>query len=314
MTINRRIIFTTVSALAVSGIFSGIRWNEEVGNTIKSATDVIVESGTHIPLVVEAPEIAPNSAESASSTDIVSAKAYLVGDIITGKIYLEKNSSTILPIASISKLITTLSVGTILSSTTRISITPEEAALPPDGSLISAGETFTVGEILYPLLLDSSNIAAEALASSSNRTDFLQTMSGYSHEIGMNSTSFTDPSGLSSSDVSTAKDIFTLARYLYKYKPDILNITRTPVMSLSTTTDHGSHTFLSTHPFIGDPRFLGGKTGRTLAAGETMLTILDMGGENGISSKPTVFIVLGSNIGAREKDTLLLIDKAAGII
>jgi D-alanyl-D-alanine carboxypeptidase len=70
---------------------------------------------------------------------------------------------------------------------------------------------------------------------------------------------------------------------------------------VATTTDHDAHDFINIHPFVGDPRFIGGKTGRTPEAGETMLTILDMGG------KPVAFIVLGSDFGAREGDTRALV-------
>lgn len=119
----------------------------------------------------------------------------------------------------------------------------------------------------------------------------------------MPQTFFADSFGVSIHNEATAKDIFALAQYLYKYRPDILTLTRIPTFSLATTTDHGSHIFASTHPFVNDTRFIGGKTGRTPAAGETMLTIL------GIEEKAISFIVLGSDIGSRASDTYLLIKK-----
>jgi D-alanyl-D-alanine carboxypeptidase len=105
--------------------------------------------------------------------------------------------------------------------------------------------------------------------------------------------------------VSSALDILSLAKYLYDFRPDILALTRTVSMSVATTTSHGMHDFVSIHPFISDPRFIGGKTGRTIAAGETMLTILR------ISDHPIAFIVLGSDFGARENDTRLLLNSVS---
>ena len=340
--INKRIIITLVSALAVVGVFAGLKL-EQVTEESRKADDIVIAKpglletasvgivklesldpdvpenlppraqesrSVNIPAKIPAPVPTPAPVPAAvteTSSSTISVKAYLVGDTVTGKIYIEHSSSTLLPIASISKLVTAMTATAFLSSSTPVTITKEEADVPPDASNISPGETYTVAELMYPLLLNSSNVAAEAIASSSNRVDFLKNMSSYSQEVGMLNTSFADPTGLSGYNRSTAKDLFVLSQYLYKYRPDILNLTRTVMTYTATTTSHGSHAFTSIHPFIGDPRFLGGKTGRTLAAGETMITILN------INNHPTTFIVLGSDNGAREHDTRLLIDRVLAL-
>ena len=163
-------------------------------------------------------------------------------------------------------------------------------------------------DLLYPLLLNSSNVAAEALASSTDRIKFLTLMSSYAWEIGMLSSYFADPSGLDSHNQASAKDLFSLAKYLMKFRPDIAELTRVKSLSVATTTDHGSHIFASIHPFINDANFLGGKTGRTEAAGETMLTMIKINGQS------IAVIVLGSLRGARESDTRLLISRSEPII
>ena len=233
----------------------------------------------------------------------VSAYAYLVGNINTGQVVLSSRPNIALPVASMSKLVTSVAALYSLSSTSTIEITKAEAALPPDGSNLTAGEKFLPGELLYPMLVASSNVAAEALASAMNRQKFLELMSGYAWEIGMPQTYFADASGIDPHDVASAFNVFALARYLYNYHPDILAITRNPIMEIASTSEHAAHTFESTHPFVNDPRFIGGKTGRTPQAGETMLTILK------IDNQPIAFIVLGSKIGARESDTKTLISE-----
>jgi D-alanyl-D-alanine endopeptidase (penicillin-binding protein 7) len=140
-------------------------------------------------------------------------------------------------------------------------------------------------------------VAAEALASSSDRHKFLVAMSNYSWEIGMPNTYFADPSGIDSHNVASARDLFALSRYLYKYRPDILAITRTAHLYYATTTEHGSHEITNIHPFVNDPRFLGGKTGRTPQAGDTMMTILK------VKNQSVAFIVLGSRYDGRAEDT-----------
>ncbi len=240
-----------------------------------------------------------------SSVKTITAKAYLVGDVDTGKVYIEKRSNDVLPVASMSKLVTALVVDDSFKSVTNIVITAEEASTSPDASNLRAGEQFTAKELLYPLLMNSSNVAAEALASSTNRPQFLELMSGYAWEVGMPSTFFADPSGLSPQNRASARDLFAFAQYMYKSRQDILSITRIPFMTVATTTEHGSHLFTNIHPFVNDSRFLGGKTGHTDQAGDTMLTILQIG------NRKMVFIVLGSGNGERASDTRMLIDRVA---
>ena len=228
----------------------------------------------------------------------ISAKAFLVGNVETGEIYMYRNMNAVLPVASMSKLIT--AVASIdqysLSGTTTIS----EANLDrPDSVKYTSGEIFTVEEALQPLLISSSNIMAEALASTSNRAKFMELMSSYAWEIGMPATYFADPSGISPLNISSASDFIALAKYLYKLRPDILKITKMDKVIMSTTTEHGYHEIVSTHPFIYYPSYLGGKTGRTPQAKDTMLSILK------IKDQPIAIIVLGSDNRKADSDYLI---------
>ena len=298
--------------MALLGIVAGVnliylsiqQLNKEATNQI-----IVTDDGSKIVVqdsfINDTPEVV-----SPRNPDTVTASAYLVGNLKTGKIYSSLNTDKVLPVASMSKLMTAIIATNKFASTTTVEITPTDMDVATDTSLIGAGEKFSLKEILYPLLLNSSNVAAEAIAStnvgtstasSTSRLAFLSDMSSTAWEINMPTTYFADPSGLDAHNQASAKDIFSLAQYLYLSRPDILAITRVAHYSVATTTDHGAHSFDSIHPFINEPRFIGGKTGRTSAAGETMLTILDIGGQ------PIAFIVLHSDFGARASDTNLLI-------
>jgi serine-type D-Ala-D-Ala endopeptidase (penicillin-binding protein 7) len=225
--------------------------------------------------------------QPAVSKNSVTASAYLVGNILTGKVYLSSRPDLVSPVASMSKLMTAIVATNIFDPESVIEITPPETMVASDTSNLQAGERFLFKDIVYPLLLNSSNVAAEAIASSSSsRSYFMDTMSNTAWEVGMPNAYFADPSGLDPRNQASAKDIFKLAQYIYSHRPDIFDITRTPHANMATTTDHGSHNFDSTHPFVTDVRFIGGKTGRTLQAGETMLTVLR------IDSQPIAFIVI----------------------
>ncbi len=343
MPYSRRMLLVIMACVAFVGIVAGLRMQRLAEQSANDQGSARVESSASpaVPSKIEpsffgAPSGVSTSSKSTRPTgslapsvpivaipaDTVSAEAYMVGDVATGKIYLKKNPSVILPAASMSKLITAIAATDSFAPTTTIEITPAEASVAPDGSALMAGERFTASELLYPMLLDSSNIAAEALASSTDRVPFLQLMSSYAWEVGMSGSFFADPSGLSEYDQGSAQGFFMLAQYLYRSRPDILAITKIVSISVATTTgyvplatttgfvpstamdapvSHGAHVFASIHPFVTDSRFLGGKTGHTNAALDTMLTILNIKGH------PIAFIVLRSQ--NRLLDTDLLIGK-----
>ncbi len=268
----------------------GISLPSEDQAFLASSTPSVSDTGSQTPKAPAAP------------ADPVTADAYVVGDVATGDIYFKKNPNMVLPFASMSKLITAFAATDQYASSTPITITDLETQVPADASALKAGEKFTLNELLYPMLLNSSNIAAEAIASSSDRGAFMENMRGYAWEVGMPNSYFADPTGLSPQNAGTAAGFFALAQYLYAKRPDILALTRTASMTIGTTSEHGAHTFTSIHPFVGDPRFLGGKTGHTSEALDTMITIMK------IEDHPVAIIVLHSFQG-RAKDTQLLIDR-----
>jgi len=327
---HRAIVAAIVAAFALVGIAAGIRMAEiQTAGRAQSATPpVSSEASSSQPFEKSADRLHTDgqylSTKSATTTtkkaplsstpatvqpvDAVTAEAYIVGDLETGTIYAEKDADTSLPVASISKLVTALVATDIYSATTTISIEPEELqavinqGVGPEQAGLVPGERFTLDELMHALLMDSSNLAGEAIASSTDRAHFLNLMSQYLWEIGMPTSFAADPTGLSRDNSGTARGIFGLTEYLYRHRPDILAITTISTYSIATTTQHMAHTFVNIHPFAGDPLFLGGKTGHTNAAQDTMLTIMDIGGH------PIAFIVLRSTSGERARDTGILIE------
>lgn len=254
--------------------------------------------------VIEATRVKPKVYKD---PDGITASAYLVGNLNTGKIYLSRDVNRVFPIASISKLITALTARDLFASSSLITI--DEAMLLPygDAGHLVLGEHLTSDELIYPLLLESSNDAAEALARGYGYTDFIAHMNGLAQEIGMTKTSFGDPSGLSPQNTSNARDLFTLAQYLYRFDPSLLATTTLQAYSLATSTDHGAHVFTNINPFSYDPHLIGGKTGRTEFAQETMLSLFHypIGGID----YPIAIVVLHSDFGARQVDSAILFEK-----
>lgn len=278
-----------------------------------SSTPVELQLSTSVSEDVNKSDSIEKASVVSTSTSIVradqiTALAYLVGDVKTGKVLIEHNPAKALPVASMSKLITAIVATDTLSPTTTITISQLNMNVATDTARLLIGETFTMHELLYPMLLNSSNVAAEAIASTTNRATFLELMSSYSWEVGAPTAFFADPSGLDPRNVASARDLFSLARYLYTKRPDILELTRTASISVATTTEHMGHEFVSIHPFVKDPRFIGGKTGRTEQAGDTMMTIMHIG------SHDVVFVILAAGYNQRAHDTSLLIGKVEKLL
>ncbi len=220
----------------------------------------------------------------------VSADAFIIADIKTGSVYAEKNASKQYPIASISKLLTALVANETIHFDRTITINSDDRS-QTEGSpgSIRKGDTFTVGELFYPLLMESNNSAAYALARYNNETTFVSWMNNKAKAIGMDDTSMDDPSGLSANNVSTASDLFKLMRYIHDSQSFILNLSREPNKTMKAENGH-TYTFANFNVFPAGGEFLGGKVGYTPEAHETMATVWEVP-LNGATSTIAVIVL-----------------------
>lgn len=196
----------------------------------------------------------------------VSAPAYLVGDIETGEIILERNKDMRLPIASVSKLMTATVAAEIKRDITRDEIIEiSKVALDTEGKNgnFKVNEKITVDDILYPLLLESSNDAAEALALHTGRNFFLSKMNEKAKVLGLVNTTFDDPSGLSSGNKSTPIELFKLTKHIYEQNSDIFKITTNRSFT------NNNHVWFNNNQFARTEGYLGGKSGYTSEARQT---------------------------------------------
>lgn len=195
----------------------------------------------------------------------ITAKAYIVGDLDTGEIILAKNSDVQYPIASVSKLITSLVSLDFLKQDTETTVSKTALQAYGVSGSLRLGEKLSVGNLLYPLLLESSNDAAEVLAEHAGRTEFIQNMNKKVQTIGMSKTLFEDPSGLSPQNVSTPQDLLRLASYIKTYKNYIFEISKLPKKSTN------GHTWYNISHLTSSIGYLGGKTGYTPEADRTIV-------------------------------------------
>jgi len=210
----------------------------------------------------------------------ISAKSYLVADLDSGFVFSEKDSQTQFPIASITKLITAIVVSENVDL--RKSILVEKKMLEVYGSTkgLDAGKSFRVVELFYPLLIESSNDAAEVLSYFLGKEKTIKLMNEKAKSILMEKTNFTDPSGFDLKNVSTAQDLFYLGRYVLNNRPLLFEIGKGKEVKSFGEIKFDIKKFWNKNVFINDPNFIGGKTGFLKEAGQTALFIFRFGERN----------------------------------
>jgi D-alanyl-D-alanine carboxypeptidase len=139
--------------------------------------------------------------------------------------------------------------------------------------------------------MESSNEAAETIARSYGRESFIKHMNEKAASIGMSHSTFTDPSGASEGNISTAEDLFMLAKYIYNNRSFIFNITSGKVKN-SAYGNSGFTDLGNFNDFVDNEYFFGGKNGKTTAALETNLSVFEF--PVGSTTRPVVTIVLKS--------------------
>ncbi|MEI6304545.1 MAG: serine hydrolase [Candidatus Taylorbacteria bacterium] len=227
----------------------------------------------------------------------VTAGAYIVKSINSGIVSLEHNSNTVMPIASLSKLVTAIVARQKVSPSARITMNQRIMATYGNTAQFKVGETFVASDLYYPLLMVSSNDAAEAFAQFYGRAKFIQAMNDFVQSIGAYRTSFEDPSGLSPRNVSTANDLVIIMKWIEKNDPGIMDITKMKTKTVR------SHTWVNPTHFLNWSNYAGGKNGYTPEADRTGAALFSMDHD---TDKYAV-IVLGS--AARDADVVKLLSK-----
>ena len=150
----------------------------------------------------------------ASGMPVLGSSAFYVVNQNTGEVLLERNAAAVLPIASITKLMTAM---VVLESGQRLSepleITEGDIdRLKGTGSRLSLGTTLTREDMLHLALMSSENRAASALARNypGGEAAFVEAMNVKARLLGLWNTRFHDSTGLNPGNVSSPRDLAKL--------------------------------------------------------------------------------------------------------
>jgi len=206
---------------------------------------LVRQIASNAPAAVSLPVLAPH-AETMGLDRVpdplnLSASVAFVMDAETHEILVSKNDNIVLPIASITKLMTGILIADAnLPMDEVITITDADVdRLKNSGSRLAVGTRLTRGQALHLAMMSSENRAAHALARTfpGGENRFVRLMNHKARDLGMTETRFADPTGLSPLNRSTARDVAVLTAASYE---------RPILRELSTATDYaldvGGHT------------------------------------------------------------------------
>lgn len=221
----------------------------------------------------------------------VQSASVLVLDQSTGAVLYEKNPNAVVPIASITKLMTAMvALDAEPSLNEVLSIGDEDVdTLKGTRSRLKVGTHLTREEMLRLALMSSENRAASALSRHypGGREAFVAAMNRKAHALGLSDTRFQDPTGLTAANVSSARDLVKLVDAAQRY----------PLIREFSTSDEREvdvngrpQVFRNTNSLVRSPTWEIGlsKTGYISEAGKCLVM------QAWLAGKPTIIVLLDS--------------------
>lgn len=264
---------------------------EQLYNMTSSDTPVIVSSGRQV------------MEDTSQQPPLVTATGYIIADIDTGEILAQRRANREFSIASITKLMTAVVARENNRNNDPIYISENAVATYGNTGGLTAGQSLPIETMYLPLLLDSSNDAATAIAEHYEYDRFMEMMNAKARTLGMRATYFDDPSGLSDQNVSNGHDLLRLARYIWSYHQPVLDTTTVHMKTAVDPYSDGLRNFTNNNPVVGISGYRGGKNGYTDRARHTLLSIFSV--ETQDSPRNIAIIVLGAENRGDDTRTLL---------
>jgi D-alanyl-D-alanine carboxypeptidase (penicillin-binding protein 5/6) len=221
--------------------------------------------------------------------DAISSQRFIVVDAETGEVFAEKDAHDQVAIASLTKIFTTIEA--IERAPLTMEITTDESDLFDSSSTVMGfgpGETFTLEDLLYGMMLPSGNDAAHAIARSigaqpgDTPEESVDRFVGYMNErvrnMGLTETTLKNPHGLGvPGHVSSAHDLAAFTMYALKY----------PIFTeIISTAEYDANGYIVTNTnrlLNGYTGLIGGKTGYDEDSGYCLVEAAQRSGNTMIS-------------------------------
>lgn len=225
----------------------------------------------------------------ASTIPNIEAQSYVLLEPVTGRILIEKNSEERRAMASTTKIMTAIVAieKGVLSS--KVKVSSKASSIGGSSFYLRAGESMSLENMLYGLLLPSGNDAAIAIAEhiSGSEKNFVYLMNLKAREIGAFNTHFMNPHGLDEpGHYTTARDLAIIAKYAWRI-PEFREIVKTRDKVINDGS-YTRHIYNTNRLLWKNSEIIGIKTGYTGNAGRCLVASAMRNGFQLIS------VVLGS--------------------
>lgn len=220
--------------------------------------------------------------EILENTPVIGCKAAYVAEPITGKIIYKKNAHERMYPASTTKILTALLALEKCDLEEKATVSKRALDLVPEGysnARLQVGESLSIKDLLYALLLPSANEAANVIAEhiSGSVEAFAEDCNNRAKELGCEDLHFVNPNGIHDTDhYCTAYDLYLIAKECQKY--EVFNeIVKTTSYTLPSTPQYpGTRTIKNTNELLlsGTYHYIyctGIKTGFTSPAGQCLV-------------------------------------------
>ena len=199
------ILFVAVLAVTISTLVA----TAEGTTTTSSLAPTSLQQASY---TVEATDLG----EFSGKAPTIESPAAIVINATTGKVLYEHNAHKVRRMASTTKIMTAILVIEKMELSETITASAKAANTIEPVPFLKQGDTFTVEEMLYAMMLRSANSGAVVLAEacSGSVEAFAEEMNKKASELGMDDSHFVNPNGLDTNGhQSTAADMAVLARY-----------------------------------------------------------------------------------------------------
>jgi len=248
---------------------------------LAARTAAVAGGGAAIASAARSVDHRSEPSQAADAPPRLSANAVFVMDQNSREVLVSKNDKAVMPIASLTKLMTGLLVADAkLPLDEEITITEDDLDIyKGTGSRLTVGTRLTRGEALHLALMSSENRAAHALGRTypGGVVNFVRLMNAKAAELGMRDTRYVEPTGLSVENRSSARDLALLVAAAYQ-RPLLREFTT----SQSYTFESGRRVlqYRNSNRLTADPHWDIGlqKTGYIAEAGRCMVVSARMAG------------------------------------
>ena len=274
-------------------------------STAAAETETTMPSGPGMPIQVQSSVVKPSASystkeavQTAPKTEVqvaeiekpvVEAESVILYDVTHDRVLFEKDADSKRYPASITKILTALLVLEHAGLNETVTYSKNAVTKLESGAVtlsLQEGDKVSVKDSLYGLMLKSANEVANGLAEhvGGSISGFADMMNAKAKALGCTGTNFVNPNGLNNTNhYTTARDMAKIAKAAFENKK-LCEITSTTSYKFPATKAVGARTISMGHKMLytSDSRYyegiVGGKTGYTSLAGNTLITCVERDG------------------------------------